>query len=207
MTVWGCTYIRCRLGDSQIAERKALQASRLLDKDFTSAMATVRASIDVFGTTHPFARQTTFDELALEHGLGIDTVFAMMHVQETLKESRCLSVGMDWDSPLVRCSVFFWTCAILKVREIPSLTSPNCRHHHRFQMSNNLSYDRVLLSQSANSIRCSNYSIAIVLLSVISLKVTLPLVPLSLHPHHIHRIELAVETVLGPRGKILMPHP
>ena len=104
-----------RLGNGEMNEPRALQASHLTLEEFETTLAAVRETIDSFQSRKEFVRHTTFDRVALEHGLSIDAIVSMMHVREALKDSRCLSTGMDWESPLVMCSVFFWTCAILKV--------------------------------------------------------------------------------------------
>jgi hypothetical protein len=91
--------------------------------------------IDVYETGSTFASITVFDDMALEHGLSIDVVLAMMQVREALKASQCLSDGMEWDSALVRCSVFFWTCTILKVMlHVKSVAEKHYLLCHRFPM-------------------------------------------------------------------------
>lgn len=182
-----------------------MTSARLLLEDFNPALATVCSLVDTAEGTNTLARQSSFDDLVLENGLGIDALASMLEVREALKESRCLSDGMDWDSPLVKCSVFFWTCAILKVRyicrRIITLFPTLSRLFIRSQISNSPFSGRVLSYPSANSIRCSNFSTVIAPLSVISLKVTLQLVPMFLRRLHIQsRRQIATANFLYLRN-------
>ncbi|GJJ13458.1 hypothetical protein Clacol_007712 [Clathrus columnatus] len=104
-----------QLQNNQLTEKEIVQMSALRMDEFVSALTALRSLTKNWETMGGLIAQTKFDDMALEHGLCINTVVAMIDAWKHLKESKCLSEHMNWESPLVICAILFWSCAILQV--------------------------------------------------------------------------------------------
>lgn len=104
-----------RLRNNQLTDKEIEQISALRMNQFGTALTALYSLMKGYENIGNLIAQTKFDDMALEHGLCINTVAAMLSACKCLKESKCLSESMNWESPLVTCTILFWTCAILQV--------------------------------------------------------------------------------------------
>ncbi|MCW6179560.1 hypothetical protein L7U65_26890, partial [Klebsiella pneumoniae] len=98
-----CANSSFRLGNNDVSEKSAQQASCLAPKIFSATLSTVRAALQGYLTTRS-AKETSFEGLARQHGVTNDAIYWMEEVEKAVKKSGGLE-ALHVDEGVVTCMI------------------------------------------------------------------------------------------------------
>lgn len=58
---------------------------------------------------------TDFSRLVNDFELDNSIADGLRHIQKVIRQTELLRNLVDWDSTLGKCTIFYWTCSVLKV--------------------------------------------------------------------------------------------
>ena len=106
-----------RLGNTDVSEKVAQQASCIAPKAFKLTLATVRNAIATY-LTQRTEKATTPTSLARSYHLDDNVVYWVEQVGNALRQSG-EAEELDVDQSSLNCVMFYWTCTALHVGLCP----------------------------------------------------------------------------------------
>jgi hypothetical protein len=93
-----------------------------IPQPLAAASSSAPSPVATLNNTISGSNSVRLEDLAREFGVADDVLGGMRFLDAVIRESQEFKDLVDWSSTMGRCVIFYWTCSVLKVWLVYSLT-------------------------------------------------------------------------------------